>query len=125
MATGNQTVRSDLRIRFHELICSRHCTGFSNTTIYHSYGRAGNPRVLADSDIVLSTYHTIAAESTDKASPLWQINWFRVVLDEGKTLSPTLPPKTNQVSAQHTLSDAQPQSFSKQLKGFAQPSDGV
>lgn len=106
MVTGNQIVKSDLRIRMHELISNRHCTGFSKITIYHSHGREGNPRVLADSDIVLSTYHTIAAESTDKTSPLWQISWFRVVLDEGKTFSPTSMSKTNQVSAQHTLSDA-------------------
>ena len=89
----------------HELISSRHCTGFSKTTIYHGHGREGNPRVLADSDIVLSTYHTIAAESTDKMSPLWQINWFRVVLDEGKMFAPTSLPKTNHVSSKHILSD--------------------
>ena len=39
--------------------------------------------MLADADIVLSTYHTIAAESTDITSPLWKVNWFRIVLDEG------------------------------------------
>jgi SWI/SNF-related matrix-associated actin-dependent regulator of chromatin subfamily A3 len=65
----------------------RHCTGLSSITIYHSQGREGNPKVLADSDIVLSTYHVIAAESMDKTSPLWQINWFRVVLDEGNIFS--------------------------------------
>jgi len=51
--------------------------------IYHGHGREGNPKSLADSDIVLSTYHTIAHELTDKQSPLWQIRWFRIVLDEG------------------------------------------
>jgi hypothetical protein len=39
---------------------------------------------LADSDIVLSTYHTVAAEVLDLTSPLNQITWFRIVLDEGK-----------------------------------------
>ena len=43
--------------------------------------------MLADSDIVLSTYHTIAAESTDITSPLCKINWFRIVLDEGRWFS--------------------------------------
>ncbi|KAE9372536.1 hypothetical protein N431DRAFT_375776 [Stipitochalara longipes BDJ] len=59
-----------------------HCTGFSKPIIYHSHGREGDPKVLADSDIVLSTYHTIAAESRDTTSPLWKIKWFRIVLDE-------------------------------------------
>lgn len=39
---------------------------------------------LADSDIVLSTYHTVAADALDDASPLNKITWFRIVLDEGK-----------------------------------------
>ena len=38
---------------------------------------------LADSDIVLSTYHTVAAEATDAESALFRINWFRFILDEG------------------------------------------
>lgn len=72
--------------------------GFSNINIYHSHGREGTARVLADSDIVLSTYHTISYESADKKSPLWQIRWFRVILDEGKSfLSLSLPAKTYQL----------------------------
>lgn len=39
---------------------------------------------LADSDIVLSTYHTIAAEAIDSESALFGVKWFRVVLDEGR-----------------------------------------
>jgi hypothetical protein len=52
--------------------------------IYHGHGRVGTEKVLADSDIVLSTYHTIAHESHDNTSPIWKINWFRIILDEGK-----------------------------------------
>ena len=63
----------------------RHCTGFSNIIIYHNQGREGDARILADSDIVLSTYHTISHEATDKTSPLYKINWFRIILDEGNT----------------------------------------
>lgn len=60
-----------------------HCTGLSEFVIYHGPGREGNVSVLADSGIVLSTHHTIAAESTDPTSPLTKIHWFRIVLDEG------------------------------------------
>ena len=42
-----------------------------------------DPMALADSDIVLSTYHTVAAEATDSESALFRINWFRFILDEG------------------------------------------
>jgi SWI/SNF-related matrix-associated actin-dependent regulator of chromatin subfamily A3 len=38
--------------------------------------------VLANSDIVLTTYHTLAAEFSAKKSPIHNIMWFRIVLDE-------------------------------------------
>jgi SNF2 family DNA or RNA helicase len=49
---------------------------------------------------VLSTYHTISYESSDKKSPIWQIKWFRVILDEGKSQCVSLPKfNTDSVSA--------------------------
>jgi SWI/SNF-related matrix-associated actin-dependent regulator of chromatin subfamily A3 len=51
--------------------------------VYHGQGREGNPGSLADSDIVLSTYHTISHEAKDPTSPMWKIKWFRIILDEG------------------------------------------
>ncbi|TVY78219.1 DNA repair protein RAD5A [Lachnellula suecica] len=59
-----------------------HCDGSLNVTIYHGRGRELDPHILADADIVLTTYHTIAAEVLDTESPLYRVIWFRVVLDE-------------------------------------------
>jgi SWI/SNF-related matrix-associated actin-dependent regulator of chromatin subfamily A3 len=64
-------------------VANRHCDGSLNMNVYHGRGREIDRRELANSDIVLSTYHTIAAEALDINSPLYQIKWFRVVLDEG------------------------------------------
>jgi len=44
--------------------------------------------VLAASDVVLTTYNTLAVDYAKKSSPLHKIFWYRVVLDEGNnTLS--------------------------------------
>jgi SWI/SNF-related matrix-associated actin-dependent regulator of chromatin subfamily A3 len=62
----------------------RHCDGSLNIITYHGQGRESDHMVLAHSDIVLSTYHTVAAEVLDHSSPIYKIEWFRIVLDEGK-----------------------------------------
>ncbi|KAG4433274.1 hypothetical protein IFR05_011244 [Cadophora sp. M221] len=59
-----------------------HCDGSLNVNVYHGRGREVSSKALADWDIVLSTYHTIAAEAADEDSPLHHITWFRIVLDE-------------------------------------------
>ncbi|TVY44221.1 DNA repair protein [Lachnellula occidentalis] len=59
-----------------------HCTGLTEPVVYHGHGRQGDPKMLAESDIVLSTYHTISTELADQTSPLWQVNWYRIILDE-------------------------------------------
>ena len=63
----------------------RRCDGSLKVTIYHGRGREVDPSALAESDIVLSTYHTIAADALEPESPLYRIIWFRVVLDEGES----------------------------------------
>lgn len=51
-------------------------------TKYHGPKREDRLPVLADSDIVLTTYHTLAADFAAKKSPIHNITWFRIVLDE-------------------------------------------
>ena len=54
---------------------------------YHGSERFDiKPHELADNDIVVTTYHIIAKDITDKRRPLPYINWFRIVLDEAHTI---------------------------------------
>lgn len=39
---------------------------------------------VEDVDVVLTTYHTLAAGATSKSQGLSEIEWFRIVLDEGQ-----------------------------------------
>lgn len=50
---------------------------------YHGHGRTRDPEALARSDIVLTTYKTLATDVASNRSPLHSIEWFRIVLDEG------------------------------------------
>ncbi|KAK6713561.1 hypothetical protein SNK04_004526 [Fusarium graminearum] len=54
-----------------------------NTQIFHGETRAKDKDQLLDSDIVLTTYHTLEKNSHDKGI-LGSIKWLRIVLDEGK-----------------------------------------
>ncbi|KAK5458126.1 hypothetical protein LTS15_004205 [Exophiala xenobiotica] len=53
---------------------------------YHGKRRKYHTQPLFDSDIILTTYHTLAAERKDKRAPMKSIKWFRVVLDEAHTI---------------------------------------
>jgi SWI/SNF-related matrix-associated actin-dependent regulator of chromatin subfamily A3 len=50
---------------------------------YHGNQKEKNLQALADHDIVLTTYATLAKEYTGGKSILYDIRWYRVVLDEG------------------------------------------
>ncbi|KIX07722.1 uncharacterized protein Z518_02376 [Rhinocladiella mackenziei CBS 650.93] len=64
----------------------KHVDGSLKVTTYHGKYRCRKIPEIADSDIVLTTYHTLATESAagpvDRKSLLHQVAWYRIVLDE-------------------------------------------
>ena len=61
----------------------RHLDGSLKVIKYHGQKRDTDAAALADSDIVLTTYHTLTTEYLAKRSRIHEIAWFRIVLDEG------------------------------------------
>jgi SNF2 family DNA or RNA helicase len=55
------------------------------TIKYHGQGRERKLDVLAQSDVVITTYNTLATDFTslNRKSLLHKIHWYRIVLDEG------------------------------------------
>jgi len=51
---------------------------------YYGKGRNIDVETYYNSDIIFTTYHTIAASINQSNSVINHIEWFRVVLDEGK-----------------------------------------
>lgn len=58
--------------------------------IYQGPSRTNDREVLADFDLIITTYQTVASEwsrnsenKTRPNKPIFEINWYRVVLDEG------------------------------------------
>ncbi|EXJ70483.1 uncharacterized protein A1O5_06552 [Cladophialophora psammophila CBS 110553] len=48
---------------------------------YHGNTRTKDSRIMAECDIVLTTYHTIIADK-HRANPATEVAWYRIVLDE-------------------------------------------
>lgn len=59
-------------------------------TVFHGPNREKNPFMLSKYDIVITTYGIIGSEFSNKKeaslSPLRQLKWFRIVLDEAHTI---------------------------------------
>jgi SWI/SNF-related matrix-associated actin-dependent regulator of chromatin subfamily A3 len=53
--------------------------------IFHGSSRPKSPEGIIDHDLVLTTYATLSADSKD-LKILQEIEWYRVVLDEGKSI---------------------------------------
>ncbi|KAK7190159.1 SNF2 family domain-containing protein [Paraphaeosphaeria sporulosa] len=56
--------------------------GALRTVKYHGTNRESNIDTLAESDIVVTTYHTLYMDSQRGKNPLRDIEWYRLVLDE-------------------------------------------
>ncbi|PMD57824.1 uncharacterized protein K444DRAFT_592612 [Hyaloscypha bicolor E] len=75
-------VPSQMLIKSWNEEINKHIYGGLRVCEYHGRGRETKVEAIANADVVLSTYHTVAGESTKTTSPLFRIHWFRIVLDE-------------------------------------------
>ncbi|XP_074009956.1 helicase-like transcription factor [Numenius arquata] len=58
-----------------------------NIYVYYGSDRSKDPSVLAEQDIVLTTYNILATDYGVRGdSPLHKVKWLRIVLDEGHTI---------------------------------------
>ncbi|KAB5577889.1 SNF2 family domain-containing protein [Coniochaeta sp. 2T2.1] len=78
-------VPSALLINSWESEIKRHLGEALTVRRYHGQGRERKVDVLAASDVVLTTYNTLAADTAKRKSPLHNISWYRVVLDEANS----------------------------------------
>ncbi|KAG2462290.1 HLTF factor, partial [Polypterus senegalus] len=84
-----------------------------NMYVYHGSERKRDPAFLSKQDVVLTTYNVITVDFTGaNGSPLHQVNWLRVVLDEGHVIrNPGTP-------IQNSLKDIWPLVCFLKLKPF-------
>lgn len=68
--------------------------------VYHGQTRTNNAWDLKKFDLVVTTYGTVASDFRGLGSPLKQLKWFRVMLDEAHTIR---EPKAQQSQACYSL----------------------
>uniref|UniRef100_A0A803TGE2 Helicase like transcription factor n=1 Tax=Anolis carolinensis TaxID=28377 RepID=A0A803TGE2_ANOCA len=82
-------VRSEFHNRYAKDQFEQHVDPDVQLNLYVYYGseRSKDPGVLSSQDIVLTTYSVLASDyGTRSNSPLHNLKWLRVVLDEGHTI---------------------------------------
>jgi SWI/SNF-related matrix-associated actin-dependent regulator of chromatin subfamily A3 len=57
------------------------------TIKYHGQNRKTSPDKLCEADIIITTYHTLASEHANNKDVINDIEWYRLVLDEGTAVS--------------------------------------
>ncbi len=65
---------------------------------YHGTNRELDPLKLLDFDIIFTTYATIATEFRRGSNVIHNIDWFRIVLDEGRSADSLFPVRISQVA---------------------------
>lgn len=95
---------------------SRFRPGTLDVYDFHGSSRASTSDALLRHDLVLTTYHTLAADWKSRRI-LQDIGWFRVVLDEGASTGFTqaFNWKGGANRTQHTGFETNPPSFSRPL----------
>lgn len=58
--------------------------GTFETCKYHGASRKVSMPNFEEYDVVLTTYGTLGTDFAEKGSPIFQTNFFRIVLDEGE-----------------------------------------
>jgi SNF2 family DNA or RNA helicase len=53
------------------------------TIKYHGQNRHSPSQDFTEADIIITTYHTLASDFTGNKKPLRDMEWYRLVLDEG------------------------------------------
>ncbi|KAF1957444.1 hypothetical protein CC80DRAFT_491551 [Byssothecium circinans] len=69
--------KQEMEIHFDERVCD-----VLTTIKYHGTGRETDLEKLRNADLVLTTYHTLYSDFHRHKSPLHELEWHRLVLDE-------------------------------------------
>jgi hypothetical protein len=88
----------------HKYWLSRHTLpGSINMQLYHGPKRNATLKELANADILLTTFETVSSDFV-ASETLRNISWFRIVLDEGKSIEQTQQAPSDGWK-QHVLTD--------------------